>query len=291
MSLGENIHKLRTAKEMTQKQLADKLFVTAQAVSRWENNEVEPNINVLNAMAEIFEVSLDTIINGEKEEPEVKEVIKEEIRIKENVATCQDCHKALFSDDVIKKYERFHYQGTKPRRKVGEIVTLCEDCYQKQIALDEEKAKRAYDDKLRSLKHQRIWAYSMGALAGIILLIVFIVVAKNLEFNTAVTIIGSIVSLYGGFALVYCLIWETFIQDVFLTIAGFGFVKMPGLIFSFSIDGFIAFIIVKIILAIIAFILAAIAIIIACAISMVLAIFAFPFYNGKIKVKKDELMF
>lgn len=35
--IGQNIRKLRTEKQMTQKALADRLFVTAQAVSRWEN--------------------------------------------------------------------------------------------------------------------------------------------------------------------------------------------------------------------------------------------------------------
>ena len=37
--LGEKIKKLRTTNSLTQKDLAEKLFVTAQAVSRWENNE------------------------------------------------------------------------------------------------------------------------------------------------------------------------------------------------------------------------------------------------------------
>ena len=39
--IGNNIKRLRTERGMTQKALADKLFVSAQAVSRWENNEVE----------------------------------------------------------------------------------------------------------------------------------------------------------------------------------------------------------------------------------------------------------
>ena len=100
MTLGENIHKLRMAKGMTQKQLADQLFVTSQAVSRWENNEVEPNINVLNKMAEIFDVTVDAIINGPNEQPVE---VKEEIKIKENVANCHDCHKAIFDGEALRK--------------------------------------------------------------------------------------------------------------------------------------------------------------------------------------------
>ena len=41
--LGDKIRELRTQNNITQKELSEKLFVTAQAVSRWEKNEVEPS--------------------------------------------------------------------------------------------------------------------------------------------------------------------------------------------------------------------------------------------------------
>ena len=53
--IGANIKKLRMQHGMTQKNLADKLFVSAQAVSRWENNEVEPSISTILELAKIFE--------------------------------------------------------------------------------------------------------------------------------------------------------------------------------------------------------------------------------------------
>ena len=71
--IGENIKNYRIEKGMTQKELADKLFVTAQAVSRWENNEVEPSLNTIVILAEIFEVSVDELCGKEKPavEPQV----------------------------------------------------------------------------------------------------------------------------------------------------------------------------------------------------------------------------
>ena len=45
MTLGTNIRKFRNEKDMTQKDLADELHCTPQAVSRWEADEVEPNSN------------------------------------------------------------------------------------------------------------------------------------------------------------------------------------------------------------------------------------------------------
>ena len=52
--IGANIKRLRTQHGMTQKNLADKLFVSAQAVSRWENDEVEPSIGTIMDLAKIF---------------------------------------------------------------------------------------------------------------------------------------------------------------------------------------------------------------------------------------------
>lgn len=71
----EKIVELRKKDGMTQQQLAEKLFVTPQAVSRWENGETEPDTNTLIKISEIFNVSLDELISGKKEEQKEKEVI------------------------------------------------------------------------------------------------------------------------------------------------------------------------------------------------------------------------
>ena len=60
--IGDNIRRLRAEKGMTQKEIADRLFVTAQAVSRWENGEVEPSLNTITELAKIFEVSVDELL-------------------------------------------------------------------------------------------------------------------------------------------------------------------------------------------------------------------------------------
>ena len=60
--LSENIKTLRVKKGYTQKELADILHVTAQAVSRWENGDVEPSIGTIKEMAKIFDVSTDALL-------------------------------------------------------------------------------------------------------------------------------------------------------------------------------------------------------------------------------------
>ena len=67
--IGNNIKRLRTQRGMTQKNLADRLFVSPQAVSRWENNEVEPSLGTITEMAKIFNVTTDEILNADYTPP------------------------------------------------------------------------------------------------------------------------------------------------------------------------------------------------------------------------------
>lgn len=63
MSIGKNISKLRKDKKMTQSQLADKLGVSVQAVSKWENDLCAPDIALFPTIATIFGVSIDRIFD------------------------------------------------------------------------------------------------------------------------------------------------------------------------------------------------------------------------------------
>lgn len=56
------IQDLRQSQKLSQDEFAAKLFVTRQAVSRWENGETIPNTDTLKLMAEIFQVSVDYLL-------------------------------------------------------------------------------------------------------------------------------------------------------------------------------------------------------------------------------------
>ncbi|ATO46383.1 hypothetical protein C5L30_001392 [Companilactobacillus farciminis] len=58
MKIGEKIRQLRKENNLTQQQLADKLFVTPQAVSKWENNLVIPTTDKISDLAQIFQVDI-----------------------------------------------------------------------------------------------------------------------------------------------------------------------------------------------------------------------------------------
>ena len=62
MTLNESIRALRRERGMTQEQLAEAMSVSAAAVSKWENGQSVPDIAVLTALADYFEVSLDALV-------------------------------------------------------------------------------------------------------------------------------------------------------------------------------------------------------------------------------------
>ncbi len=65
--IGKFILDLRKQNKMTQKEFADKLNVTAQAVSKWENGRGIPDIEILQKISIEFNVNIDSILSGEKE--------------------------------------------------------------------------------------------------------------------------------------------------------------------------------------------------------------------------------
>ena len=64
--IGKFILDLRKQNKMTQKELADKLNVTAQAVSKWENGRGIPDREILQKISTEFNVNIESILNGEK---------------------------------------------------------------------------------------------------------------------------------------------------------------------------------------------------------------------------------
>ena len=67
METKDIIFELRTKKGLSQEELAEKVFVTRQAVSRWENGETIPNIDTLKLLSQLFGVSINTLLGSPRE--------------------------------------------------------------------------------------------------------------------------------------------------------------------------------------------------------------------------------
>lgn len=81
-TLGQRIAALRAEKNMKQNELAEKLGVSAQAVSKWENDISCPDISMLPSLAAVLGVSVDALLSGEEQVPEVRLASEEEQRKK-----------------------------------------------------------------------------------------------------------------------------------------------------------------------------------------------------------------
>ena len=100
MNLGNNIKQLRQQKNMTQEQIAEKLGVTYQAVSKWETNANTPDISLLPAIASLLGVSIDALFA-------------------DNLMAFSDIHSLMRDDDVIRVVQM---RGTKIV-KVSSVVS------------------------------------------------------------------------------------------------------------------------------------------------------------------------
>ena len=67
MDTKDMILKLRTEKGLSQDELAGKVFVTRQAVSRWENGETTPNVETLKLLSRLFDVSINTLLGAPRQ--------------------------------------------------------------------------------------------------------------------------------------------------------------------------------------------------------------------------------
>lgn len=90
MNFGEKLFELRKEKKLSQEEVADRLNVSRQTVSKWETNQSVPDFDKIMPLCELFEIGVEELLTGKKpEEPEnsekeesIKLPTREEIRRK-----------------------------------------------------------------------------------------------------------------------------------------------------------------------------------------------------------------
>lgn len=88
MNIGEKLFELRKEKKLSQEEVADKLNVTRQTVSKWETNQSTPDFDKIVPLCELFGISTEELLTGKKPETEenkeldeVSENVKEEEKV------------------------------------------------------------------------------------------------------------------------------------------------------------------------------------------------------------------
>ena len=76
MSLGNSLFNARKKKGLSQEEVAEKLGVSRQTISKWETEETVPDIYQAKKLAKIYGLSLDELIDADLDQKEIEEVIK-----------------------------------------------------------------------------------------------------------------------------------------------------------------------------------------------------------------------
>ena len=103
-TIGKFISALRQANGMTQKELGEKLFVSDKTVSRWECDECTPELSLIPSIAEIFGITTDELLRGERNNPE-RETASEDAASKQKAKS--DKQFRLMLDRNSRKYKNF----------------------------------------------------------------------------------------------------------------------------------------------------------------------------------------
>ena len=68
MNIGEKLFELRKSKNLSQEEVAEKLNVTRQTVSKWETNQSTPDFDKILPLCELFEISTEELLTGNNKE-------------------------------------------------------------------------------------------------------------------------------------------------------------------------------------------------------------------------------
>ena len=102
--IGSFLKELRKEKGITQEELAEQLNVSGRTVSRWETGNNMPDISILIELAELYDVSIPEIVNGERKNESMNEEVKE-------VAQSLSDYADLEKENILKQIRNLSIMG------------------------------------------------------------------------------------------------------------------------------------------------------------------------------------
>lgn len=218
MNYGEVIQQLRKKANMTQAELGEKMNVSGQAVSKWENGLSQPDFETVRKCCELFHITMDDfskMMKGEEIAPAAAPARAQDGA--SFLGVCTKCGKAIGPDDLGESSPHL----------------LCKDCVAAR------KKKIAGEVKFQREKHRRrvVASFIVAPIVAAVFILFGIVGGEWW--------VGLWLAFF-GFTFAAQLFWEGFVPDFVLgSLHIFG---GPGVIFEFSLDGFIFLIAAKIII-------------------------------------------
>ena len=318
MTLGKKLANYRKLAGLTQQQLGERLNISPQAISKWENDLAEPDLSTIRALSKLYNISIVELIEQENEislpviqesqgidEEELKEEIKEDIKeeIKEDI---REDIKGDIKEGIVEIKEEIQeivgfckncgIRVTKETLGEKSPVILCTSCKEKRdnlIRVQKENEEREIRVKRernieRNCRRLKISMIVAGIFGGLFLLFMTLVAFSGGGVG------GLLIGLVGGyiiFTYIACMFYDCFVRDMFFEWMSKSF-RFPGLIFSFDLDGIIWLIGMKILFWAIGALLGLISAFIGIAIGMICAPIAFPFIMLKmLRANNDGVEF
>lgn len=93
MNFGETLFKLRKEKNLSQEDVAEKLNVTRQTVSKWETNQSTPDFDKIVPLCELFEITTEELLTGKKAETNNTKIENQHEEVQERVLTKEEIRK------------------------------------------------------------------------------------------------------------------------------------------------------------------------------------------------------
>ena len=145
MKTAEILKSIREKNNLTQDQMADRVMVSRQAVSRWENGETQPNTDTLKILSKEFSVSINTLLGSPRQ------------------LICQCCGMPLNEDDMISRepdgsfnedYCKWCYaDGKYAYQSKDSLIDFLIGHMPNSEGMTEEERRIQYDGWLSQLKH------------------------------------------------------------------------------------------------------------------------------------------
>ncbi len=242
-NLGQTITDYRKKFNLTQKDLGEKLNVSPQAVSKWENGQAEPDASTIIKLCEIFKISTDELLGNTPPAEEVAatavaeapapqpQIVRETV-VEQKIINgyCERCKKPVGPNEYVVTHSGRggHYQHI-----------YCNKC---KAEMDASDRRHAYSSHKSATVKSIIW----GAVAGVIALVLALValLVGDPTFPKAAAVVIAVIAGVAFFSFVMQMFWDGVVNDMF-----FFFLKsfkMPGVIFTLDLDGIIFLLLVKI---------------------------------------------
>ena len=159
MTFGEKLKKLRTDGGLTQDELAEKIYVTRTAISKWESDRGYPNIDSLKAISKFFSVSIDVLLSSDEVLTIAEEDHKQkEKRFKDLVYALLDLCIAMLlflpffaeNNGVIRSVSLIALEGVQPYLKAAYFIVVIGTFFAGVLALALQNCQKAFWTKSKT---------------------------------------------------------------------------------------------------------------------------------------------